>query len=179
MIRLKKSYSLIFILFSIILLSSCRKEDEVLFFMDFEIPEVINAGLNPIDAHFYNFRNVPTNFETLMEAHNLDTTQNYVIEPHSAELFGIFNEGDYNFIRDLKIFLIPNTEPNKKVEIFSRENVLPNTRNQLIIFPWQIDLKEYLVHRETQFLLQLNLRAASPTSIETRVRIKFQVRIIE
>lgn len=176
MIQLKKYYTVIFIGCFVLLLSSCKRSDEVLFFMDFEIPEVIGAGLNPVDAHFYNFRNVPTNFDALMNAHNFDTTENYVIEPHSAELFAIFNEGQYNFVRDIKIFIVPNTNPNGKIEVFSRENVLMNTRNQLIVFPWQLDLKEFLTQRETQFLLQLNLRAPSPTSIETRIRLKFQVR---
>lgn len=173
---MKKYYAVFFVVSFALLFSSCRREDEVLFFIDFEIPEVIGAGLNPIDAHFYNFRNVPTNFEALMTAHNFDTTENYVIEPHSAELFAIFNEGHYNFIRDVKIFIVPTTNPNGRIEVFSRENVLPNTRNQLIVFPWQLDLKKFLTLRETQFLLQLNLRAPSPTSIETRIRLKFQVR---
>lgn len=146
--------------------------------MDFEIPQQIAAGLNPIDAHFYNFIGVPTNFEALREAYNLDTTQRYVIEPHSAELFGIFNEAPYNFVRDVKIFLVPDLKPNSKLEIFSRENVLPNTGNRLIVFPWQMDLKHQLTQRDVQFLLQLNLRAASPTSIETRIRLRFQVRLL-
>jgi hypothetical protein len=162
----------------LLLFGSCRKDPEVLFFMDFEIPQQIGAGLNPIDAHFYNFIGVPTNFESLREAFNLDTNQRYVIEPHSAELFGIFNEAPYNFVRDVKIFLVPDLQPNSKLEIFSRENVLPNTGNRLIVFPWQMDLKKYLTRRDVQFLLQLNLRGASPTSIETRIRLRFQVRVL-
>lgn len=173
--NLKKKYLFLTISILVLFFSSCRKEPEVLFYMDYEIPFSMPAGLNPIDAHFFNFRNIPTNFETLMSSYNLDTS-NYVIEPHSAELIAIFNEAEFNFVRDVKIFIIPNYSTSIRHEVFSRENVLLNTKYQLVIFPWQLDVKDHLKHRETQFLLQLNLRGASPTSIETRIRIRFQVR---
>lgn len=175
MYNFKKKYLFLTTAILLLFLSSCRKEPEVLFFMEYEIPLSIPAGLNPIDAHFFNFRNVPTNFEPLMESFNLDTS-NYVIEPHSAELVAIFNEAEFNFVRDVKIFIIPNYSSSIRHEVFSRENVLLNTKHQLIVFPWQLDVKEFLKQRETQFLLQLNLRGASPTSIETRIKIRFQVR---
>lgn len=172
---------------SIFLLFACSADDLSLAFR-MEYPNqlfTIPAGINPFESHFFVLKDIPTSKDFFFG--NFQQEEITEISALSAILRS--REGisiNFGFIQEISVRICSDTplteqEVEEKCprvrEIFYRDNIPPNIRDQVELIPNGLNLKELLTKDEFSVVVVLRrLREFPPTSINTRFDMSFQAR---
>ncbi len=157
-----------------LLVSNCQKEEKALFELAYTEDFVIPAGLNPFDTHYFVLRDIPIG--TYFTANNVDPSDLNSINPKSARLTNIFaGSGNYDFIQELSVRMYTDNENDWK-EIFWRDAIPLNNGDELDIIPTLVDAKPYMQNTKFNIEIQMRLRAAPQSNLETRFRFAFDAK---
>ncbi len=172
---------LLFFLLLPLLIGSCRKGDEqgpVLFEfthrLDFEIP----AGLNTIEDHFFVFRDQISNMDSLLSFNGYDRESVSRITPQELRMTALFAGEEYDFLREVSLYLFVNETNGRRSEAFWRPEIPLNTRGLLQVPGTLIDAKDFFFDDAGKFNMELRLdtREFTETFIGTRMEVTFFVR---
>ncbi|HHS95847.1 MAG TPA: hypothetical protein ENJ45_04590, partial [Phaeodactylibacter sp.] len=112
----------------LLLLSNCRKEEEYLFTMDYDLEFTIQPGLSPFGG-IYGFvmEDVPSRFSEYLTANGISQDQIVKITSGRAVLTATASGSGYGFIQDAEIYIsLPDSPANNRL-IFERLSIPPNT----------------------------------------------------
>lgn len=172
----------LFLLFLIVFLfSACKKDRAQTLFIfplqniDTELPPTLSV----FQVHYFNIKDVPTNYAGLLGNNNTVEEQIERIIPREANLSVIFGNTDYDFIEQMSVRICNQGDESENcgTEIFYRQPVPRNVGSVLGLVPSDIDIKEYLMQDAVNIQIKLErLRTPPPMFVETRLEIDFAVR---
>jgi len=155
---------------------SCQKNDEVLFALPLPLLNLtIPAGINPVEAQYFNIDSVPTNLFNVANARNIDLGSVQQVIPATATLRSIFGT-DYSFAFEVTIQLceVGDKSPNCGREIFWRQPVPENIGSFLEFVPNENNVKDALEEELVNIQVKIaQLRSTSPAFIESELLIEF------
>ena len=145
-----------------------------------------DAGLSTFDSHFYTLQDIPTNFDSLAARAGLSAATVGAIRPRTAELLGVFNNVDYEFIREISVRLCSAEERDQlaageaiecRREIFWRNPVPEGVGSNLGLVPNENDLQEILTASVATYQVKLVSPLRYPTAqfVESRLFMEFNV----
>ena len=158
---------------------SCEKEKNLLFNLPFpNLNFTIPAGVNALEAQYFNIDSVPTNLINVAMAQNFDPNQITAVRPASARLQSLFGNVDFDFVFEMTIQLceVGDKSPNCGREIFWRQPVPQNVGDFVDLIPNENNVLEMLEKDMVNIQIKLaQLRATSPTFIEAQLNLDFSV----
>jgi len=170
-------YILTSILVVLLSLSCNNNNDDRLFEMplrdvNFDLP----AGLNTLDAHYFEIKNIPTNTIDVFNTFGANINNITAIEPGKATLINLFGASGFNFCGEIAVRMFSDNIETR-TEIFYLDPVQVDAGPTVNLIPSDVDLTEYLkeetVHIEIKFG---RMRTPSPESMEVRLELDFNVR---
>ena len=167
------------ILFAGLLITGCTKDRlPVRFQMAYLNKTIeIGAGLNVFQSHYFTIHNINSQIEDYLDAQNITVGEIDNILPRTCTFTNISSNSSYNFIDEVLIRIFDPADPDTKYEIFYNDIVDINTGAELVLFPNENDVKQFLT--KDNFSLEIVLRRLrdSPTEfIRTRIDLRFDVR---
>lgn len=152
--------------------SACSKDRNVLFDLPFELRFEIPAGLNPLDRHFFLIRDVPTNLENFKDQFQAGDKV-FTLHPSTAVLTSITGDVDWTFLREVEVSIFQNNDPNDDQAVFLSDNVPLNAGRNVVVLPFEDDVRDLLEEDRVDFKVSLRLRGTTPTFIESIVSLSF------
>lgn len=145
-----------------------------------------DAGLSTFDSHYYTLLDVPTNFDSLAAGANLSAATISAVRPREAQLIGVFNNVDYEFIREISIRICSQEERDQLAagqaiecvrEIFWRNPVPEGVGTSLGLVPNENDLQEIMTAPRATYQIKLvsPLRYSTTQFVESRLIMEFNV----
>ncbi len=164
---------LIFLVILALTVASCKKDDpsegfELQYLLNLEIP----AGLNPIQAHFWELYDIPTNFVNQADLANVPTTEVQRIHSNFLNL-NLRNPASADFKWIERMYLYINTDSLPQAEIGYLEFVPNNVENQLTLIPSQTDLKDYLSGDNFDLIVEIQPLITSPLTTSNSLDLTF------
>jgi len=163
------------VLFLSLLFLQCKEEPQILFEMPYRVDFEITAGLNPFDAHYFNSPNINSKVDTLFSVHNVDQNEIISIQPHIGRLSTVFNDVDYDFVRDISV-RIYNDDPDDFREIFYRDELPLNTKGDIDLLPTLTDIQDFVKNDQFNIIVRFEFRNAPPEFIQSRLDYSFEVK---
>ncbi|MEM9991194.1 MAG: hypothetical protein AAF738_05480 [Bacteroidota bacterium] len=172
---------------SIFLLFACTSDDlEFAFEMDYPNQSFeIAAGLNPFVSHFYLINDIPTAKGFFFG----DFQEEDITEIAATRAILRSREGisiNFGFLEEVSVRIcterpISERDAQQKCgrerEIFYRDNIPPNIRDEVELLPNSLNVKELLTKEEFSVLVVLRrMRDFPSTTINTRFDMRFQAR---
>ncbi len=158
----------------------CRDKDElrVLFEMPyqnllFEIP----AGLSHFEAHYFVLRDLQSNADFFLDNNGKTAEQITAVNPHSAQLWAVDGNIDFEFVDEVSVRIYLEDEPNKWKEIFYRDQIPLNIGSKIDLIPTSVNVKDFVL--EENFSIEVvfaRMRTQSPSFIETRLDFVFDAK---
>lgn len=145
----------------------------------FEIP----AGLNPFESHFFLQSDIATNKDFFFNNFtNEDITEISPVFARITALEGI--DINYGFLEEVSVRICSETVYSQADvvakctrEIFYRDEIPLNSRNELELIPNGLNVKDLLTRDNFGVVVVLRrLRDFPPTSVNTRLEMGFQAR---
>ena len=174
--------------FALLFLVACNDDDvDIQFRMPIRpIDFTFDAGLSTFDSHFYTLADVPTNFDSLAIGIGATRATINAVRPRSAQLIGVFNNVDYDFIREISIRICSQEERDQlamgaaiecRREIFWRNPVPEGTGSDLGLVPNENDVQEIMTLPTATYQVKLvsPLRFSTTQFVESRLIMEFNV----
>ena len=166
-------YLLIFLL--PLFLTNCKKDENVLFRMEYTEAFEIQAGLNTFETHHFLLKNINTNINSYLANYGGSASELLAINPRSARLETLFSNATYDIITDISVRMYLD-DPTDYKEIFYREDVPFNTGSNLDLIPTLVDVKEMLTDERYSIDVAFLFRETPPEFIESRLTFDFFVK---
>ena len=161
-------------LFIALLLQSCKKDDIVPLFEIESITTIeIPAGLNTVETHYINIRDISSSLQAQLAAQGLSLDDIDVIKPQSFVMTSLDGDTDFSFIFRISSDIFTRAIPDRS-EIFFMEPVPINMRNRLSLFPSLLNIKDYMAGPTYNIEVQFNVRGFNPRNVEARIDMIFQ-----
>lgn len=170
---MRLSYLLVLLL--PLLLTNCKKEENVLFRMEYNETFEIKAGLNTFETHHFLIQNRNTNINSYLAGYGGDASELMAINPRSARLETLFSNATYDIVLDVSVRIYED-DPNDYKEIFYREDVPLNTGATLDLIPTLVDVKEMMTEDRYNIDVAFLFRNPPPEFIESRLTFDFFVK---
>ncbi|MEO1515698.1 MAG: hypothetical protein AAFV95_11810 [Bacteroidota bacterium] len=165
---------ILFLLPLALLLGSCGKNDEqVLFEIPYQIDFEIPAGLNTLETHVFEIRNIPTRLDSLLSSFGIARADIQSIEPQEAQMDVLIDGLEYGFVRQVNVWVF---DQNRQAESFFRDNVPLNTGNRLTLIPTLLSAQDYLMEDRFNLRVELQMQDFSPQFVPTRLRFIYKVK---
>lgn len=158
----------------ILLFSNCKKNNDVLFEMEYFNDFTITAGLNPFaGTHVFETPVVTSNASIIFSENNITVEDLEAINPGSAILRGIFSNPDNGYIREISVKMYPTNDPTFEKEIFYHNQIPENASGDLPLIGTLVDVKDFLATGEFGIKVEFQLRDISPETIDMRLDFEF------
>jgi|GEM_PF-2958066 hypothetical protein len=171
---IKSGKNIVFIL----LLSFCFScnTEEPAFYVYKENDFVMEVGSGTFATYFATIYNINNNFVKELEAFGISSDQIKAVNSGRGSFVPIFEEVDFDLLRDVSIWLISAEDPSKRKEIYYRDQIPLNQKNELRLLSGLSNLKDFLLTEEKYHLeIQLKFRNLVPANIETRFSYSFAI----
>lgn len=163
-------------IFSMLLLSNCRSDDNYLFTMDYDLELVIQPGLSPFGGiHGVILNDIPSQINAYLATNGISEDQITKITSGSARISAIQSNSDYGFIERVEIYIAKPNNPLSRRLAFERLAVPQNTGQQLELLGSLVNSKEFLIEDLFEINFEIRLRNNSPGLINTRLQMEFRV----
>jgi len=167
--------SLLFILLPVLLLLSCKKEENLpgfdLFYQkDFSIP----AGIGIFEVHHFYIRNLPTQMQEYLLQNNVQESAIKKVLTTKSSLDGVFGDADYSFIDQVSVRAFDEDDPNNFLEIAYRQPVPLTPGNSLPLIPSLADSKKFFKASRVSLDVALNIRKTTVEETETRLSLQLR-----
>ncbi len=165
------------LVFSALLLFSCRKDKRDLLF---EMPLApleftVLAGSSTVDTYYITFKEVPTHFDELAATYGLDSTFVGAILPGKAFISSVFGEEYADLFREIAVHICPEGNQDFKCgyEAFYWQFPSYKLSNSFDLVPNESDLKALLTRQNANVQLWFRLAKTPTQSIESRLDLRF------
>lgn len=159
----------------IFFLSSCDKVENIAFEGRTQGEFVIPLGLNTIETHYIIVRDVPTFYMQNVERFKLDTTNIKSIQASKGLLRAKFNDAEFDFIERISVWVVSQTDPTFKREMYYLDFNPINTREELRMLSSSTELKKILNTELIDLEIRLNLRRFPASNIKTIIDFGYAV----
>jgi len=160
---------------SLVLITSCEKDELGLFEMSYMEDFTIQAGLNTFDAWYFELKNIDSNTDNYLSTFGFDRSEITKVDPKSARLVTLFSDVEYRFVQEVSVRLYQD-DPGDYQEIFYRENVPFNTKGEIGLLPTLVDAKEKLTQEKFNIQIRMEFRETPPEFVESRIEFDFIVK---
>lgn len=138
-----------------------------------KFPRDIPASVSTLLSHNFVIENIPTN-ATAFYANNAATDADVLkILPKTARISAVFNDADFVFINRVYVYVYPVGEPNKKTEVFYREDIPLNTGAAINLTGGVADVKKIIGGSDFTMEVRLDVRGQPSRNIETAIDFSF------
>ena len=174
---MNNKYLLLFLLLPLLWLG-CKEDGAkpILFEMTYRVDLEIPAGLNTIEDHYFQFKRINSLLDSLLSFHGFTREDISSVNPKTARLTAAFAGDEYNFIRELSLYLFVDEVNGRRSEAFWRPEIPLNTGEILDVPGTLIDGKDYFFEPRFNIELRLDTRDFTNTFIETRLDFTFVIR---
>lgn len=154
----------------------CTKmDDQFLFRLEYDQFVAIPAGLNTIETYTFILKDIPTNYQILLQTNNLSDAAVHSINPGSIRLTDELNQLDFS--RFEKVSLLASTGDFKNEKEIGYQEVIPlNSSNQLQLFPTLVDARDIFTGSAFNLRLKVKLRGFLSSSSNVRLRLAMSAR---
>ena len=158
----------------VFLFSNCKKDDAILFEMEYFYDFTITAGLNPFSGtHIFEISEIPSLSDAIFSQNGKTAEELNAINPGTAVLRGIFSNPDNGYIQEVSIKIFSKEDPTIEREVFYRDQIALNASGDLGLVGTLVDAKNYLEKEDFGIRVELRLRDISPETIEMRLDFNF------
>jgi len=171
------SFIAILSVLGILIISSCRKDEDFLFTMDYDLEVNIQPGLNTIEIHGTVLSDIQTQIEAYLATNGITKNQITKISSGSARMSEQLSGSGYGFIDRVEIYVVNPDDPVDRRLVFERLAVPQNTGQQLELLGSLIDSKAYLTEETFDLNFEIRLRQTSPGLVKTRLQLEFRVQV--
>lgn len=160
----------------VLLFSTCRKEGDYLFTMDYDVEFTIQPGLSPFGGVYgFVIDDIPSQFNTYLAANGITADQVVKITSGSAQLSAQLANSGYGFMQDIEVYITKSEDPSDRRLVFERFAVPQNTGQQVELIGTLIDSKSYLMEDNFNINFEVVLRQTSPEQMLNRLQLEFRV----
>lgn len=169
----------IFFYFSVILLIlSCGgRSENIAGQFTIDVPVDIGAGLPPTKTHYFLHRDVEIKFDAYLKTLGLTTKDVRRVEPASAILTLINRGVNWTFVEHATVYVFDPENPQDEYLTFRTEFIPLKIGENLNILPYQVDLTDLFLRSSVGLRTGLHFRGPSPQTIESVLRLKFNVMV--
>lgn len=158
----------------VFLFSNCRKDNDILFEMEYFHDFTITAGLNPFSGtHIFEIVDIPSLSDALFDQNGKTAEELISINPGTAVLRGIFANPENGYIQEISVKIFSKEDPTVEREVFYRDQISLNSSGDLGLIGTLVDAKGYLEKDDFGIRIELRLRDISPETIEMRLDFNF------
>jgi len=163
-------------LLCILLFSTCKKDDNYLFTMDYDLEFNIQPALSPaFGIHGVRLQDIQSQINAYLATNGISEDQIVKITSGSARISSLLPGPGYGFIERVEIYIVNPNDPNDNRLAFERLAVPQNTGEQLELIGSLVDSKPYLIEETFDLNFEMRLRQTSPGLIKTRLQVEFRV----
>lgn len=166
---------LLFLFLLPVLLSSCGKNENVIGQFTVDMPVTVRAGLAPLKTHYFVDRDIKIAFEKYLETKNVSLDEVAKVEPSSALLTNITDNNGWGFVSKSSIYVFNPSEEKEEYLSYQFEYIPVGVGDELSMIPFMVDLKRLFVAPSIGVKVGLQLRNASPNTIQSVLRLRFNV----
>jgi hypothetical protein len=138
-----------------------------------DFPREIPASASTILSHNFIFENISSRASELFASNSATDEDIIKILPKVAQITAKFNDADFAFVNRALIYVYPVGEPNKKVEVFYREDVPVNTGGVINLNGGIADVKKIVGSDNFTMEVRLDVRGQPSRNIEAIVDFRF------
>jgi hypothetical protein len=136
-------------------------------------PAEIPASASTLLSHNFVFNNISTNATTFY-ANNAATDGDVIkILPKFARISARFNDADFIFVNRVFVYVYPTGQPERKTEVFYREDVPVNTGNGISLDGGIADVKKIISGDSFTMEVRLDVRGHPSRNIEAMIDFSF------
>ena len=163
-------------LLCLLLFSTCKKEEDFLYSMDYDLEFTIQPGLNPFGGIYgYKIKNIPTNYTNYLNANGRTAADISKISCASAKVSAQLSGSGYGFIREATVIIATSTDTTFFKPVFERYQIPENTGLQLELIGTLVDAAPILSEETFEVWFEMTLRDYSPEIIRSRLQLEFHV----
>lgn len=170
-----KTVRIILALIGFSFLSCTKMDDQFLFRLEYDQILQIPAGLNTIETYTFILKDIPTNYQILLQTNNLSDAAVNSINPGSIRLTDELSQLDFSRFEKVSL-LASNSEFKNEKEIGYQEAIPLTSSNQLQLFPTLVDAKDLFSGTTFNLRLKVKLRGFLSSSSNVRLRIAMSAR---
>lgn len=148
----------------------CGNNDPVLFEMEMEVDFEIPAGLNTIQKHIFEVKNVPTRIS--LYGTNLQSVSR--IHAHDATLGGRIGVANFGIVDDISVWMISRTDPTLRREIFYQNFIDFDHNGPLNLFSSISEVQDIIIDDFVDLEIQLFFRTFTPQNLDSRLSMNFK-----
>ena len=157
--------------------SNCKKDENILFEMEYFYDFTITAGLNQFSGtHIFEVTDIPSLSNALFIQNGKTAEEINAINPGTAVLKGIFSNPENGYIQEVSVKIFSKEEPTIEREVFYRDQISFNSSGDLGLIGTLVNAKDYLEKDDFGIRIELRLRDISPETIEMRLDFNFFVK---
>jgi hypothetical protein len=166
---------IIVLLTGLTVLGCTKMDDQFLFRLEYDEIIAIPAGLNTIETYTFILKDIPTNYQILLQTNNLSDAAVNSINPGNIRLTDELGQLDFSNIERISL-LASTAEFKNEKEIGYLEFVPLNSTNQLQLFPTLVDAKDLFSSNTFNLRLKIKLRGFLSASANIRMRVAMSAR---
>ncbi len=165
-------YIYLFLVLLSLNMSSCTKDNgRHLFDTEIEVNFDIPAGLNNLETHYFNIKNIPSFYEEKKSIYGVSDDDILKSLANRASIIPRFQEVDYGFIRDISIKLYDDEYPRS--EAFYLETVRISEENELNLLSSLTNLKDILSKPTFDLEIRINFKTFTVRTTENKIKLNF------
>lgn len=156
-------------------LGCTKMDDQFLFKMEYDQFITIPAGLNTIETYTFILKDIPTNYQVLLQTNNLSDAAVNTINPGSIRLVDELNQLDFSKFEKVSL-LASNGDFKNEKEIGYQEIIPLTSSNQLQLFPTLVDARDLFSGSAFNLRLKVKLRGFLSANTNVRMRVTMNAR---
>jgi hypothetical protein len=138
-----------------------------------KFPRDIPSSVSTLLSHNFIIDNIPSNATDFYAGHSVTDADVIKIIPKTARISAIFNDADFIFVNRVYVYVYPVGEPDKKTEVFYREDIPLNTGSAINLTGGIADVKKIVAASEFTMEVRLDVRGQPSRNIETAIDFSF------
>lgn len=168
--RISKSVLYIFV-FSLLLSSCDEKEFNFVDILTIRIPIEIPAGLNPLETHYFEYIDVASRLDAVLQANNLTYDSIEFIQPRFAQLISNSIGNEFSFLSQATVEIGNIDRPF--IPSFFVDRIPENEDSILDVIPNEVDLKTRFRNARFNTRLKLRLKRVNVATFAAELEMSF------
>lgn len=138
-----------------------------------DFPREIPAGASVLFSHIFTIPEISSNAQSFFKNNQVTEADILRIIPKFARISAKFGNGDFVFVNRVFVYVYPVNQPDKKTEVFYRDNIPVNTGNIINLNPGIADVKAIVGAERYSMEIRLDLRGQPGQNIESLIDFSF------
>lgn len=138
-----------------------------------DFPREIPAAASVLFSHNFTIPEISSNAQVFYKNNQVAEADIKRIIPKFARISARFGNGDFVFVNRVFVYVYPVNQPDKKTEVFYRDNIPVNTGNIINLNPGIADVKSIVGSERYSMEIRLDLRGQPGQSIDALIDFSF------